>query len=815
MSPRLRTRLLNIMWLVWTAVCGAVLSLAGVFLYLNPQIPSAETYRHVRVETPLRIFAQGGELMAEFGERRVIPVTLAEVPPVFVHALLDTEDKRFYSHGGVDFISLFNDSVELVLNREIKSGASTITMQLARNISLSPEQTFIRKFKEMLLALKIEQELTKDEILELYFNLVPFGKRAYGAQAAAMTYYGAPLNQLDIAQLAMLAGIPQAPSAGNPINGPERAMKRRNLVLSRMLEQGSITPEQYQDAIKAPNTATVHERDLDIPAPYAAEWVRQQLVQRYGPAVYSSGYEATTTIDARLQEVATTAVRDGVFRYDQKHGYRGRVAHIDLPADSAPDALRAATQQALVPYIARLGIEACVVVAVEPTQFTAMRASGELVSVTSDGYKWAARLIDANTRGPPPTKADDVVVRGDLVWLRRTTQAWTLAQMPDIQAALVAMTPDTGAIKAIVGGFDFASSQYNHALQAARQPGSGFKPFVYSAALDSGITPATIFMDAPLVFEDDNLETSYRPKNDGGRFNGPTRLREALYRSINLVSIRVLLAVGAGPVLDYVKRFGFDTAEFPRNTQLALGGGTIGVTPLQMVRAYATFANGGYLVVPNIVAEVRNIAGETIYQAHYPVVCPKCPAQETAPSSDAGVATLAADTGDPDTPIPAPRVIDERNAFIMHTMLQDVIQHGTAVRAKILNRDDLAGKTGTTNEADTWFNGYQRNLVATVWVGFSDHRPVGDSEFGSNTPLPIWIDFMRVALDGVPEDTRQQPAGVVTMKIDPRTGEAATPDDQSAIFEYFLAEHTPTAAGRGQPGTESSSKQPVRPIDLF
>ena len=386
--------------------------------------------------------------------------------------------------------------------------------------------------------------------------------------------------------------------------------------------------------------------------------------------------------------------------------------------------------------------------------------------------------------------------------------------MPDIQAALVAMTPDTGAIKAVVGGFDFTTSQYYHALQAARQPGSGFKPFVYSAALDIGVTPATVFMDAPLVFEDDNLETSYRPKNDGGRFNGPTRLREALYRSINLVSIRVLLAVGAGPVLDYVARFGFDTSDFPRNTQLALGGGTIGVTPLQMARAYATFANGGYLVVPNIVAEVRNISGKSIYKAHYPVVCPTCPPPQTPPPSDAPPSSVAYATNS-DAPIPAPRVIDERNAFIMHTMLQDVIARGTAVRAKVLNRNDLAGKTGTTNEADTWFNGYQRNLVATVWVGFSDHRPVGDNEFGSNTPLPIWIDFMRVALDGVPEATRPQPPGVVTLKIDPRTGEPAASDDQNAIFEYFLAEHAPTSIGTGQPNPDSGSKQPVRPIDLF
>jgi len=407
MNSRSRTRFVSIMWFVWTAVCGAVLSLAAAFLYLNPQIPTAETYRHVRIETPLRVFAHGGELMAEFGERRVIPLKITDVPPLFIHALLDTEDKRFYSHGGVDFISLLNDSIELALNREIRSGASTITMQLAKNISFTPEQTFIRKFKEMLLALKIERELTKDEILELYFNVVPFGKRAYGAQAAAFTYYGRPLNQLDVAQLAMLAGIPQAPTAGNPINGPERSMKRRNLVLLRMLEQGSITREQYDVAVSSPNTATVHERDLDIAAPFAAEWVRRQLVSRYGADVYSSGYEALTTIDARLQAVATKAVRDGVFLYDRRHGFRGPIAHIELPAE--PDARRIAIQVALVPFPPHVGLDAGVVVSVDEDGFSAMRANGETVSIEKIGFKWARRFIDANSRGDAPAKAADVM----------------------------------------------------------------------------------------------------------------------------------------------------------------------------------------------------------------------------------------------------------------------------------------------------------------------------------------------------------------------------------------------------------------------
>ena len=476
----------------------------------------------------------------------------------------------------------------------------------------------------MLLALKIERELTKDEILELYFNVVPFGKRAYGAQAAAFTYYGRPLNQLDVAQLAMLAGIPQAPTAGNPINGPDRAMKRRNLVLSRMLEQGSITQEQYDVAVNSPNTATVHERDLDIAAPYAAEWVRQQLVARYGADVYSSGYEATTTIDAHLQDVATKAVRDGVFRYDRRHGYRGPVAHIDLPEDPERKANSGADRARTRIRRTWVSKRAWSLRWTAPA-FQPCARNGETVSIGLDGYKWAARLIDANSRGCAADQGGRRRRAGDVVWLKQLKEGWTLSQMPEIQATLVAMSPANGAVKAIVGGFDFAANQYNHALQASRQPGSGFKPFVYSAALDSGVTPATIFMDAPLVFEDENLETTYRPKNDGSRFNGPTRLREALYRSINLVSIRVLMAVGAGPVIDYVKRFGFDTTDFPRNTQLAIGGGTMGVTPIQMVRAYATFANGGYLVEPNILKEVRNMSGETIYKARYPEVCAECP----------------------------------------------------------------------------------------------------------------------------------------------------------------------------------------------
>lgn len=808
----------TIMWVLWTGVCAGVLTLAGIYLYLSPQLPSAETYRHVRLETPLRVFAADGSLMAEFGERRVIPVTLADVPPLFVRAILDTEDKRFYEHSGVDLITLFNSAVELAANMgEITRGGSTITMQLPRNLgTFSLDQVFIRKFKEILLALKIERELTKDQILELYINAVPFGKRAYGAQAAAYTYYGKPLAELALPELAMIAGIPQAPTAGNPINGPERAMKRRNTVLQRMLEQGSISESEYEAALSSPNTARLHERELAVYAPYAAEWVRQILVGRMGTEVYAGGYEATTSIDPRLQSAANVAVREGLLRYDRRHGYRGPAGHIDLAGTQAPDAN--ALVAALTQYPLHPGLEPALVTAVGDTGISVLRGTGETVEIAFELMRWARPYVDPNTRGPAPARPADVASAGDVVYVRQLPEGWALSQPPAVQGALVALEPRTGAVKALVGGYDFATNQFNHATQGGRQPGSGFKPFVYSAALEYGITPATVFMDAPLVFEDESLETTYRPKNDRSRFNGPTRLREALYRSINLVSMRVLLAVGATRALDYVGRFGFDTSNFPRNTQLAIGGGTMAITPMQMATGYAAFANGGFLVTPNILREVRLQDGTVVSVERYPIACDTC-AKEPDAAQAPSVADAASDAAAADAaavPLRAPRVIDERNAFLMTSMLQDVIRRGTARRASELERGDLAGKTGTTNEADNWFNGYQANLVATAWMGFSDHTPLGDSEYGSTGPLPIWIDFMRVALDGVPEAPIQQPAGVVTMKIDPRTGEVAPPEQTDAIFEYFLAEHAPAYKPRTTlPGATPDDAAPVRPTDIF
>lgn len=877
------------MWLAFAAVCGMVLTLAGIYLYLSPQLPPAENYREVRLETPLRIYSQDGALLAEFGERRSIPLPFEEIPKDFINALLDTEDKRFYEHSGIDYISLANDTLELLLNRgEITSGASTITMQLSRNISFSLEQTFIRKFKEMLLALKIEEALTKDEILALYVNAVPYGKRAYGAQAAAFTYYGKPLNELSLAQLAMLAGIPQAPSAGNPINGPERALRRRNLVLSRMLEQGSITADQHAQATAEPMQARVYERELDVPAPYVAEWVRRQLIGSY-PDLYTAGYEVHTTIQSNLQQQATGSLRNGLMAYDKKHGYRGAEANLLAQADdgaattseinvNGTDRLLELAKKTLAKNKPVGDLQAAVVLEVNPEQAVALTASGEQISLPMAALEWAKPYESVNVTGPAPTAPTDVLQPGDLIRVITGAQAeqigepqtssktpkegeeptpppaWVLAQIPEVQGALVSLDPNTGAVLALEGGFDFGLSQFNHALQAARQPGSSFKPFVYSAALANNVTPASIFMDAPLVFDDDALETQYRPDNDNKRYNGPTRLREALYRSINLVSIRVMLKIGASKVLKHIKDFGFDTRQFPKSTQLAIGGGKMAVTPLQNARAYAIFANGGHRIEPYIVDRVVDSRGKLLRSATPMRICSECEnwqkqagaedggetaempsycpgfntaTQDTATGGD-GNSEVASDDSDQGSEmftaleaeepefICADRVLDERNAYLMTTMLRDVIRRGTGRRARVLERSDLGGKTGTTNDAaDTWFNGFSQNLVSTVWVGFSNFDPLGARAYGSNTPLPIWVDYMRTALADLEEEPLVQPPGVVVVKIDPETGEAAAPRQPGTIFEYFYAENAPKVQTQNasQPRTETGDD--FKPIDIF
>ena len=855
-------------------MASLLVGLSGLFLYLNPQIPDASTYQNVQIETPLRVLGQNGLLLAEFGERRSIPITLNEVPQHFIDAIINTEDKRFYEHRGIDFISLSNDLLslvgDLITDRGLGSGASTITMQLARNISFNLERRFLRKFKEMLLALKIERELTKNEILTLYINLVPFGKRAYGAEAAAKTYYGKSLDELNLAQLAMLAGIPQRPSAGNPINGPERALKRRNLVLSLMLEQTSISEEEYRRAVAAPITAKVYDRELDLESPYPSEIARRQALASI-PDLYTGGYKIITTIDENLQNASIQALKKGLYSYDKKHGYRpiGNIEQIGGAEIQEAKVLRSEmSDYAALLQIASISgkkenlssleipeiklseesvkiiksnleslpiyddLQAAIAVFVDNEYALMYSSNGKIQVIEKSQSLWARRYIDEDTLGPRISGMKTILQNGDIAYITKQKTGWSLAQIPLIEGASVSIDTDTGQIKAIVGGFDFYRNQYNHATQAKRQPGSGFKPFIYSAAINQGIMPSDIFIDAPLVFEDSNLETQYRPNNDNKKYNGPTRLRQALYRSINLVSMRVLMKIGAGRALDYIPRFGFETKNFPRNTQLAIGGGTMGVTPLEMVRAYAVIANGGFLVEPHVIDKILDPQDNIVFQTNHPKVCHSCkdnegndssliatslePAIEESSSEDTFTKEplQSIDLAD-DERATAVRVIDKRNAYIMDSMLKDVIKLGTGRRALALKRNDLAGKTGTTNDAaDTWFNGYGAGIATTVWVGFTNHAPMGSNAYGSNIPLPIWIDIMKFALKDKKEKTAVQPTGIISLRIDPETGLPTSEKAKSTTFDYFYTEHAPLLDAKPA-ASERPERSKIEAADLF
>ena len=784
----------------------------------------------------MRVLSSDGALISEYGTRRLIPVNLAAVPQQYIDAVIATEDKRFYSHHGIDWISLANDTIEFFVNPEVKRGASTITMQLPRNVAdLSREQTIIRKAKEMLLAIKIEQELTKDEILELYINVIPFGKYSYGLKAASYTYYDQPPELLNLAQLAMLAGIPKRPEACNPINGPACSLARRNLVLRRMRSEDLITQTEYAEAIAAPITARVYRRELDLNAPYPSEHVRRELVTRYGNQIYS-GFVVETTIDSKHQAAAQNALRNELESYDRRYGFRGPEGQLVGETFEFNDQLEeySNVEDLLVGAVTKVDEQAISVVLKD----------GYEIDIDWQGLRWARAYLGLDAVGRRPRTANEIVEVGDVVRVNQNEEGnWQLAQVPKVTGALVAIAPDTGAITAMVGGYSFFGNQFNRAEQARRQPGSGIKPFIYSAALDTGkITPATIFNDAPLVFPDEGLETFYRPRNEGGTFQGPTRLREALYRSINLVSMRVFMSVGADNVIDYLQRFGFSEEQLPNSTQLAIGGGTMSVTPLQMATAYSIFANGGYAIEPHLIKRVYNFDDEVIFEPQYAKVCRTC--EVPSPTTEAPVEegqteqpsrstteeeeiNPVADDVDPihqesqpeqdlDSPssdLIAQRVVEERNVFLMNSMLRDVVNRGTGRRALQLNRSDLAGKTGTTDEAtDTWFNGFHPSLVASVWVGFDSGESLGQLEFGSTRPLPIWIEFMRVALNETPHESLTQPENVVRVRIDPETGKHVRGDVANAIWEYFRTENSPVQKTLSN---RTGTNEAIKPEDIF
>ncbi len=781
--------------LLSTGMAG-LCALVVIVLYTNAQLPEVNDLEDIQLQVPLRIYTADGKLIGEYGEKRRTPISIKDVPPTLINAILATEDRRFYEHNGVDIRGIARASLHLVVSGTKAQGASTITMQVARNFFLTRKKTFGRKLNEALLALKIEKELSKDKILELYLNKIYFGKRAYGVQAAAQVYFGTTVDKLDLGQMAMLAGLPQAPSAINPINNPEAALKRRAHVLRRMLHYGFIKEEDYDQAVDSPVIASYHGRVIDIDAPHVSEMARKELVEKFGPQVYTLGYIAYTTVDSRLQSLAHNAVQEGLLEYDKRHGYRGPIGQLTLSAKGKID--KDAWTEQLKNFPKTLYTWPAAVISVGDESVKVLLPNHQEVDISFDSMKWAARQFSRLRLGPSPQSPIDVVAVGDVIYAEPgAMNQWMFSQLPEAQAALVALHPKNGAILALIGGFDFNLSHFNRATQSSRQPGSNFKPFIYAAALENGYTAASIINDAPIVYRDANVEDAWRPQNDTRRFYGPTRLRVGLTKSRNLVSIRLLQALGVGKAIKVIEKFGFERRNLPRTLSLALG--TANTSPLDIATGYAVFANGGYRVKPHIIQKVMDSQNSVVFEAA-PVSASIEPASKYDPASDDednvidDLVTKQAPSVQPE----ATRAISAQTAFIMTSILQDAIQTGTAKLARNLNRSDLAGKTGTTNnKLDAWFTGYNQSLVASAWVGFDE--PQSLEEYGSQAALPIWMKFMGAALQGVPETKPEQPRGIITVRIDPSTGLLARPGQPNAIFEIFRQDSSPnrTAVASG------------------
>ncbi|MEO5702630.1 MAG: penicillin-binding protein 1A [Gammaproteobacteria bacterium] len=776
-----------------------VIILGGAYITLAPQLPSIDSLKDVRLQVPLRVYSRTGELIGEFGEMRRIPVKISQVPKSLIQAVLAAEDDRFYTHPGVDYQGLIRASWQLLMTGEKRQGGSTITMQVARNFFLNSEKTYARKLKEILLALKIEGELDKNAILELYLNKIYLGNRSYGVAAAAQLYYGTTLDKLTIAQMAMLAGLPKAPSRFNPIINLTRATQRRNYILGRMNDLDYLDDAAYQAALAAPETARRHSLQIGVEAPYVAEMVRSEMVRRYGEEAYTGGYRVTTTVDAQLQRTANMALRMALIEYDMRHGYRKPVRHVEVPVSAGP-----------VEWTKLLGdnsdvggILPALVIKVEGQSASLYNPRAGLVQVPWEGLSWARPYIDENKRGPVPKTAADILAVGDVVGVLPLPEGqWQLAQVPTVQGAMVSLTPNTGAVTSLVGGFYFYQSSFNRVMQADRQPGSSFKPFLYSAALERGFTPASVINDAPVVVENANFGDAWRPENYGRKFNGPTTLRNALVHSRNLVSIRVLRAIGIKYAVDYITQFGFQRKRLPRGLSLALGSSVN--TPMELAQGYLVFANGGYLIEPYFIDRLEGPDGKVLLQAEPPLLesepedLPPALTIEEQLQADirneegvdedvTGSVVATAATGTAADGKAAKRAISAQNAYLMTSMMRDVIRKGTARRAMQLGRNDLAGKTGTTNEQrDAWFAGFNSDIVAISWVGFDKHDPLGNLETGGHAALPMWMRFMDVALKDLPEKPLVSPTGIIVENADSATGQVAS-DSSAASGEVFDA----------------------------
>jgi penicillin-binding protein 1A len=855
-----------------TGLFGAgLLGTLVLYIVISPGLPSIESLKDVQLQVPLRVYTHDGELISEYGEKRRAPLSYEQFPPYMIQAMMAAEDARFFEHPGVDYQGILRAVYTLVRTGQKSQGGSTITMQVARNFFLSSEKTYLRKISEIFLSFKIEWELSKKEIMELYLNKIYLGHRAYGVASAAQAYYGKELSELNLAQLAMIAGLPKAPSRYNPIANPSRATARRNYVLGRMLDLGYIDETTYHKARAFRDDAEPHSLTIEAEAPYVGEMVRAEMVERFGDEAYRNGYRVYTTVNKRLQEAANHALRQALIDYNRRHGYRGPIKHIELNmAPGSEEWIRVLSEKKALKEklqdkgpIAELfnqylefgnltlaqqdwdrelkniptvgNLVPALVSGLEDKTANILLVDGRLMRIEWHGLKWAARYESDVATGPYPREAKDVVDVGDIVYVYQDDNGkWQLNQVPEAEGALISLKPQDGAIQAMVGGFDFYQSKFNRVLQAERQPGSNFKPFLYSAALERGYTAASIINDAPITKEDAALEGVWRPENYSGHYRGPIRLRVALTKSVNTVAVRLLESIGVSFAIRHAARFGIPTTHLQKDLSLALGSGT--VTPIELATGYSVFANGGYRIFPYVIERIEDMDGKVIYQANPVKVCPECLDEENSlvnvdgespdqAADDAieggGLQNLKlepvivngngeeSDQPGPEVQLaegetelnqdlpppiyPAERAISPQNAYIMTSLMQDVIHYGTGRRAWwTLKRHDLAGKTGTTNDQqDAWFSGFNNSIVTTTWVGFDKPRPLGDKETGARAALPMWINYMKEALDGVPEQQPQQPPGMVSIRIDSETGKLASADNPHAIFETFREQNVP------------------------
>lgn len=833
-------------YLLILAVCCILLgagSIYGLYKFIEPQLPDVATLKDVRLQIPMQVYSADGELIAQYGEKRRIPLTLSQIPPEMVKAFVATEDSRFYEHHGVDPVGIFRAASVAMFSGHASQGASTITQQLARNFFLSPERTLMRKIKEVFLAIRIEQLLNKDEILELYLNKIYLGYRAYGVGAAAQVYFGKSVDQLTLSEMAVIAGLPKAPSTFNPLYSLDRATARRNVVLARMLSEGYIGQTQYDQARGEAIDADYHAPEIAFSAPYLSEMVRQEMVNRYGDKAYEDGYRVYTTVTRKVQLAAQDAVRNNVMDYDMRHGYRGPSNVLWKPGESAWDSKKITDTLKALPTYGPL--EPAVVTSANPQDATAMLGDGSSVSLHMEGMRWARPYRSDTAQGPTPRKVTDVVQAGQQIWVRMVNENWWLAQVPDVNSALVSINPHDGAVLALVGGFDFNQSKFNRATQALRQVGSNIKPFLYTAAMDKGLTLASILNDVPISRWDAGAGSDWRPKNSPDEYAGPIRLRQGLGQSKNVVMVRAMRAMGVDYAAEYLQRFGFPAQNIVHTESLALGSASF--TPMQVARGYAVMANGGFLVDPYFITKIENDQGNVLFETKPKVACADCnipviygdtPKSNVLENKDMENVATSQEQQNASVPMPqleqanqdlvvksggeqyAPHVISTPLSFLIKSALNSNIfgepgWQGTGWRAgRDLKRNDIGGKTGTTNSSkDAWFSGYGPGVVTSVWIGFDDHRrdlgrtsasgvikdQISGYEGGAKSAQPAWDAYMQLVLHGVPEQPLTPPPGVVTVNIDRGTGQLAS--GGSSRQEYFIEGTQPTQQAVHEVGT--------------